>query len=379
MKVAIIHDWLTTYAGAEKVLEQILEIYPQADIYSIVDYIDADKRGFIKNKKVHTSFIQKLPKSKKKYRNYLGLMPLAIEQFDLSEYHLIISSSHAIAKGVITGPDQIHICYIHSPIRYAWDLQHQYLKEAGITKGIKSWIARATMHYMRVWDSRTANGVDEFISNSEFIKRRVWKAYKRNSVVIHPPVDIDSFKLTETKSEYFLTASRLVPYKKIDLIVEAFNDMPEKKLVVIGDGPDYLKIKKIAGDNIEMLGYLEFDKLINYMQNAKAFVFAAEEDFGIIPVESQACGTPVIAFGKGGITDTVIDISQKSEKNPTGVFFPEQNVGSLKAAINKFEKNEEIFHPIKIRENALNFSEQIFKEKFKSFVDKKVSEFKLGQ
>ena len=305
MKVAIVCDWLVTYAGAEKVLEQILNIFPEADIFALVDFLDEDNRSFIKNKKVVTSFIQKLPKAKIKYRNYLPLMPLAIEQLDVTTYDLVISSSHCVAKGVITGPNQIHISYVHSPIRYAWDLQHQYLKESGLIKGVKGKIAKAILHYMRMWDVRTANGVDFFIANSEFIAKRIKKCYRREAAVIYPPVDVEAFKMREEKEDFYLTASRMVPYKKMDLIVEAFSRMPDKKLVVIGDGPDFGKIKSKATNNITLLGYQPFGVLKDYMQKAKAFVFAAEEDFGITPVEAQACGTPVIAFGKGGALETV--------------------------------------------------------------------------
>ncbi len=227
-------------------------------------------------------------------------MPLAIEQLDVSKHDIILSSSHAVAKGIITGPDQLHISYIHSPIRYAWDLQHQYIKEAGLDKGMKGMVARWLLHKIRLWDCRTSNGVDHFIANSEFISRRIRKVYGRESKVIYPPVDVNRFKLCENKDDYYFTASRMVPYKRMDLIVEAFSQMPDKKLVVIGDGSEMSKIKAKASSNIELLGYQPNSVMQEYMQKAKGFVFAAEEDFGITPVEAQACGTPVIAFGKGG-------------------------------------------------------------------------------
>ena len=237
MKVAVVCDWLVVYAGAERVLEQILRIYPEADVFCLVDFIPSDKRGFLLNKKTHTSFIQNLPKARSKYRSYLPLMPLAIEQLDVTGYDLVISSSHAVAKGIMTGPDQIHISYVHSPIRYAWDLQHQYLHEAGLEKGLKGWLAKIILHYIRMWDYRTANGVDYFIANSKFIARRIKKVYGREAEVIYPPVDVEAYQMCEKKEDFYLTASRMVSYKKIKLIVEAFNEMPDKKLVVIGDGP----------------------------------------------------------------------------------------------------------------------------------------------
>jgi glycosyltransferase involved in cell wall biosynthesis len=243
VRVAIIHDWLVTYAGAERILEQIIKIFPDADLFSLVDFIPSDKREFLGNKIVNTSFIQKLPFAEKKYRHYLPLMPLAIEQFDLSDFDLIISCSHAIAKGVLTGPDQLHISCVCSPIRYAWDLQHQYLKESGLDKGLKGWLAKVILHKIRLWDYRTSNGVDYFIAISEFISRRIWKIYRREAKVIYPPVYVNDFLFSDNKEDFYLTASRMVPYKKIDLIIKAFAEMPDKKLVVIGDGPDFKKIQ----------------------------------------------------------------------------------------------------------------------------------------
>src|SRR4030095_10102970 len=288
MKIALVHDWFTVYAGSERVVEQILECYPEADLFSLMDFIPPEERGFLKGKKVTTSFLQRLPFARKKYRQYLPLMPLAVEQFVLSSYDLVISSSHAVAKGVITHPDQLHVCMCYSPMRYAWDLQHQYLKQSNLEKGFKGWLARGILHRIRQWDSRTPNGVDEFIAISEFIKKRIWKCYRRESMVIYPPVDVSEFTLKEKKEDFYLTASRMVPYKKIDLIVEAVS-RSNKKLVVIGDGPDFKKTKTKAGKNIELLGYQSVEALRDYMQRAKAFIFMAEEDFGIVPLEAQAC------------------------------------------------------------------------------------------
>lgn len=369
MKIAIIHDWLVTYAGAERVLEQILQLYPEADLFSTVDFIPKNERDFILNKPVTTTFIQKLPKAKTKYRSYLPLMPLAIEQLDLSSYDLVISSSHAVAKAVLTGPDQLHISYVHSPIRYAWDLQHQYLRESGLNKGFKGWLAKYLLHRIRKWDVGTANRVDIFVANSRFIQRRIWKVYRRESTVIFPPVAVHDFPLYEQKEDFYLTASRMVPYKKIDMIVEAFSKMPDKKLVVIGTGPDFEKIQKFAEghSNIQLMGYQHFTVLKEHMQKAKGFVFAAEEDFGITPVEAQACGTPVIGFGKGGLLDTVI-------ANKTGVLFKQQTAESLVRAIEQFESLE--FDNIKIREHALQFSNENFKDCFREYVTSEIKGFK---
>jgi glycosyltransferase involved in cell wall biosynthesis len=367
MKVAIVHEWLVTYAGSERVLEQMLRVYPDADIFSIVDGLPAGERGFILDKPVTTSFVQHLPFALKKHRSYLPLMPLAVEQFDLSAYDLVLSSSHAVAKGVLTGPGQLHLCMCYSPIRYAWDLQHQYLRESGLTRGKRGLMAKMILHYIRLWDLRTANGVDGFIAISRFIAERIRKVYRRDSVVIYPPVDVARFTIGETKDDYYLTASRMVPYKKMDLIVEAFVAMPEKRLVVIGDGPDFAKIRVKKTDNITLPGYQPHDVLHTHMQKARAFVFAAEEDFGIAPVEAQACGTPVIAFGKGGALETIRGLESR---DPTGVFFDEQTVPSLIEAVRRFEANRHKISARACRENALRFSIERFRNEFRSEVER---------
>lgn len=366
MKTAIVCDWLVVYAGAERVVEQLLYLYPDADIFCLVDFIPEGSRGFLMDKRTTTSFIQRLPGAKKHYRSYLPLMPLAIEQLDVTGYDLVISSSHCVAKGILTGPNQVHISYVHSPIRYAWDLTHQYLTESGLNHGLKGAIARLILHYMRLWDTRTASGVDQFVANSRFIARRIKKVYGRDAAVIYPPVDVEQFTMCEEKEDYYLTASRMVPYKKIKLIVEAFNTMPDKKLVVIGDGPDYEKTRAIAGPNTLMLGYQSGEILRGKMQHAKAFVFAAEEDFGITPVEAQACGTPVIAYGRGGALETVRGIDSEQ---PTGVFFPEQTVESICAAVARFEQHRSELTPANCRANAETFSISEFLRKFRAFVE----------
>lgn len=378
MKVALVHDWLVTYAGAERVLQEMLKCFPQADIFSLVDFLPAGKRDFIMDKPVTTSFIQKMPFARRKYRGYLPLMPLAVEQFDLSQYDLVISSSHAVAKGVITGPDQLHICMCYSPIRYAWDLQHQYLREAGLSKGVKGWLAKIMLHRIRLWDLRTANGVDEFIAISHFIARRIHKVYRRESTVIYPPVDVERFPMNEDKSDYYVTASRMVPYKRIDLIVEAFSQMPDKQLVVIGDGPDFEKIREKAGKNVKMLGFQSDDVMREYLQKARAFVFAAEEDFGIAPLEAQACGTPVIAYGKGGALETIVGLNHDSAVNqePTGVFFYQQSVASLCDAVLEYERRASEIKPSSCRENAMRFAPGRFRDEFTEFVEQALAEFR---
>jgi len=369
MKKALVHDWFSVYAGAEKCVESFTNVWDDFDIYSLIDFLDEnDRKIILKGKRAKTSFIQKLPKAKSHYRNYLPLFPFAIEQFDLSEYDLILSSSHAVAKGVLTHSNQLHISYVHTPIRYAWDLYHQYLKESKLDKGLKSILAKYFLHKIRIWDISSINRVDHYIANSDYIAKRIKKIYGKNAIVIYPPVDVDQFELEKNKDNFYLTASRLVPYKKIDLIVEAFSKT-NKKLVVIGSGPDMDKIKSKASKNIEILGYQPDKILKEYMQKAKAFVFAAEEDFGIIPVEAQACGTPVICFGKGGAKETVID-------GKTGVYFEEQTVESLLKAVDYFEQNIGQFDPFVIRENSLKFSRDRFEQEIKTTIEKLYNEWR---
>lgn len=372
VSVGIVADWLVTYAGAERVIKEFVDLYPESSLYSIVDFLSEDARKELHGKNVQTSFIQKLPKSREKYQLYLPFMPLAIEQLDVSSHDIIISSSHAVAKGILTGPDQLHISYVHSPIRYAWDLQHQYLREAGLAKGLKGNLARWLLHRIRLWDYRTANGVDHFIANSQFIARRIKKVYGRDADVIYPPVDIERFNLNENKSDYYFTASRMVPYKRMDLIVEAFSHMPDKKLVVIGSGSEMEKIKSKASKNIEILGYQPNSIMEEHMQNAKAFVFAAEEDFGITPVEAQACGTPVIAFGKGGSLET---IRPYGVEKPTGLFFDKQEVSSVIQAVERFELISDTIEPSICRENSVRFSSERFQKEFSDYVNIRWDDF----
>jgi len=361
MKVALIQDWLTVIGGSEYVFKEIASLYPDADIYTLVVREETIISLGLQGHKVTTSFIQRLPFSKTKYRNYLPFFPLAIEQFDLSEYDLIISSSHAVAKGILTHAGQVHICYCHSPMRYAWDLYHQYIKESGLDKGLKGLVAKLFLHRIRQWDIVATNRVDYFISNSDFIGRRIKKIYGRESTTIYPNVATESFNPVSQKEEFYVTCSRMVPYKKIDLIVKAFADMPDKKLIVIGDGPDYKKIAKLSTSNVTLMGYQPFDILKDHLSRAKAFVFAAEEDFGILPVEAQACGTPVIAYGKGGALETVVE-------NVTGVFFYEQTVSAIKDAVNRFESLSPTLQTIDIAKHANKFSTAKFRKSILSYI-----------
>jgi glycosyltransferase involved in cell wall biosynthesis len=366
-RVALVHDWLVTYAGSERVVEQILQLFPQADLYSVVDFFPESQRGVLGGKHATTSFIQHLPRARKSFRSYLPLMPLAIEQFDLSSYDLVISSSHAVAKGILTGPHQVHVSYVHSPIRYAWDLQHQYLCEAGLQRGMKSWIARVVLHYMRIWDQRTAHGVDAFVANSAFVRRRIRKAYGCEATVVFPPVDVERFELRDQHEDFYLIASRMVPYKRIPLIVEAFAAMPSRRLVVIGDGADFARAKACAAPNVTLLGYQPDTVLVDHMQRARAFVVAAEEDFGISVVEAQACGTPVIAFGRGGAREIVVD-SPDAERG-TGLFFGEQSVASIVDAVERFERQPPLKAEV-CRRNAMRFTAERFRHEFLEVVER---------
>jgi glycosyltransferase involved in cell wall biosynthesis len=367
-RVAIVHDWLVVWGGAEGVLRELIALFPDCDLFSVIDFLSDKDRAKLFGKQAKTTFIQNLPFAKKKYRSYLPLMPLAIEQLDLSEYDLVISSSHAVAKGVITGPDQTHICYCHSPIRYAWDLQHQYLRQTGLTRGLKSLVARLILHYIRMWDMRTASGVDLFIANSAYIARRIQKLYRRDARLVHPPVDIAMFTARLDKEDFYFTASRLVPYKRVDLIVEAFAKMPQRRLIVIGDGPEMERIRKLAGPNVTLLGYQPNDVLRDHLQRARAFVFAAEEDFGILPVEAQACGTPVIAFGKGGALETVIGLDDAEGRPATGLFFGEQTVPAVIDAVERFEAST--INPADCSAWAESFSIEAFRAAWAGIVQR---------
>jgi len=373
MKTALVHDWLIDFRGAEKVVEQIVQI-PELGITKLYTLLFS-RREFsdspIGNMEIEESSLVKIPLSKRFYRQYILFLPFAAEQFDLSEYDLVISSSHSVAKGVITRSDQLHISYCHTPMRYVWDLYHLYLRQMGLTKGIKGNIVRLIFHYVRMWDYLASKRVDLFVANSKYIAKRIRKHYGREAAVIYPPVDTERFMPSHRREDYFITVSHLVPYKRVDLIVRAFSKM-KLPLLVIGDGPDMRKIKAISAPNVELLGRLPDHEVAEYMSKAKAFVYAAEEDFGIVPVEAQAAGVPVIAFGKGGVEESVLD-------GQTGILFDEQNVASLIGAVQRFIKQEDRFDPALIRRNAERFSPQRFRQEFRDFVLSRYEDFKAGK
>ena len=361
-RVAIVHDWLLDLGGAERVLQQLLKLFPQADLFSTVCFLKDSELEALGVENVSTSFIQRLPFSKG-YRKYLPLMPLAMESLDFRGYDLIISSSSAVAKGLISGPDQTHICYCHSPMRYIWDMQEEYLDSLGLQKGIRGAIIRWVFSRMRDWDCRNSLGVDYFIANSNFIARRIFKTYRREAHVIHPGIELNGFSTVPSKEDFYLTCSRLVPYKRIPLIVEAFSDMPDKKLVVIGDGPDMQKVRMSATKNVEVLGYQPDHVVRETMSRARAFVYAAEEDFGIVPVEAQASGTPVICYAKGGALETVVP-------GKTGVYFHEQTSSAICRAVGEFESQEHCFEQGRLLENASRFSAAKFQNELSAYVSK---------
>ena len=366
MRSALVHDWLISpIGGSENVLEAIHRLFP-SPIFTLVQNKEKLQGSYFQNLEISSSFIQKLPWSATKYKNYLPFFPIAIEQFDLTAFDLILSSSHCVAKGVVTHSDQLHICYCHTPVRYAWDLCREYLKDANLERGVKGAFAKWVLRYIRNWDAASAHRVDHFIANSRFVARRIEKFYGREAHVIYPPVNVNHYQMQEQKEDYYVAASRFVPYKKIQLIVEAFSRMPHRKLVVIGDGPEREKIRRAAGQNIELLGETSPLELRKYLQNAKAFVFAAVEDFGILPVEAMASGTPVIAFGKGAVLETVIP-------HETGLFYPEQTAESLCEAVQHFETRA--FDPQKCRKQAEKFSQEEFNRQFHRFVINKYTEY----
>ncbi len=369
MKTALVHEWLVFYAGGERVFESFTNIWKDADVFALVDFLNDDHRKIIlKGKHAHTTFIQKLPFAEKKFRSYLPLFPIAIESLNFSKYDVIISSSHAVTKGIRKKPNQLHISYCHSPMRYIWDEAETYFEAAKLNSGVKKIIATKILNYLRKWDLKTAKQPDFLLANSNYIAEKLKRIYNRESTVIYPPVDVDKFSCVEQKDDYYFVASRLVPYKRIDLIVEAFAQMPDKRLVVAGTGPELNKLKNKFLINVEFIGYQDENSLKELMQKARAFVFSAEEDFGIVVVEAMACGTPVIALNKGGTAETVID-------GKTGILFNEQTVEDIKEAVKRFEKVEDSFNHKEIAEHTKKFSRQIFEEKMKNYVDEKIDQF----
>lgn len=367
-KTALVHYWLTGMRGGEKVVESICGLFPDIDIYTLV-YNGNKISESIKKHKIFTSFIQKFPFSKKKYQNFLPFMPVAIEQFDLSDYDIVISSESGIAKGVLTKPETCHFCYCHTPMRYLWNMYFDYLKNEKV-KFLRRKIIEIFFNYLRIWDLATASRVDYFISNSNNVKKRILKYYRRDSEVIYPPVDVENMVFNTKKEDYYLVVSQLVSYKRVDLAVEAFNRL-KKEIIIIGEGQEYKRLKKMADKNVKFVGWQDSEDLKQYYAGAKALIFPGEEDFGITPVEAQASGTPVIGFGKGGLLETVIE-------GETGLFFYKQDREDLISVVKKFESNTNMFDPYRVRENSLRFSGERFKKDLKKFIDEKYENWSVS-
>ncbi|TAE57642.1 MAG: glycosyltransferase family 4 protein [Nostocales cyanobacterium] len=367
-KYALVHEWLTPKAtgGSELVVKEILN-HVDADLYALIDFESTNTQSYLYQRQIGTTFLQHLPLARQGVQKYLPLLPLAIEQLDLRQYEVILSSSHAVAKGVLTTPDQLHICYCHSPMRYAWDLTFDYLNQSKLGKGVIGWITKYLLHSLRQWDVISSNRVDYFIANSQHTARRIWRCYRREAKVIYPPVDVEKFSLCAEKEDFYLIVSRLVSYKQVSLIVQAFNQL-KKPLVVIGTGPQMKHLQAIAHPHIQLLGWQPEEIVKSYMARAKAFVYAACEDFGIALVEAQACGTPVIAYGAGGALETVRDI-RACVDTATGIFFKEQTVAALVEALEKFEVHQDFFNYEYIKTHANLFSRQAFTNRYLDFLN----------
>jgi glycosyltransferase involved in cell wall biosynthesis len=370
LKYALVHEWLTPKAtgGSELVVREILNQI-DADLYALIDFESTNPESYLYKRRIGTTFVQHFPFARDGVQKYLPFLPLAIEQLDLREYDIILSSSHAVAKGILTTPDQLHICYCHSPMRYAWDLTFDYLKASKLGNGLPGLATRYLLHRLRFWDVLTANRVDYFIANSQHTARRIWRCYRREAKVIYPPVNVEELPFCSRKEDFYLIVSRLVSYKQVSLIVRAFNQL-QRPLVVIGTGSEMKKIREIADSNIQILGWQPDDVVKKYMSSAKAFVYAACEDFGIALVEAQACGTPVIAYGAGGALETVRDIRTSEVGTGTGIFFQNQTEADLVEAVETFEAYEDKFNPEYARSHAARFNVQAFAEGYLDFLSR---------
>ena len=361
-KIAFIHDWLAVKGGAEKVLEAALELYPEAPIYTLVHKPEVFADSPLYSRKIIPSRIDRLPFARNRYRLYLPLMPLAVEQFDLRAFEVLVSMSDAVAHGVLTAPDQLHVNYVFTPMRYAWRLHHEYLEGQGFNRGLRGMAARLILHYLRLWDFAASRRVDEFIACSKWIARDIWRVYRRTAEVIYPPVEVDRFNPLRKRDDFYLAVTRLVPYKRLGLLVEAFNEL-KLPLRIVGSGPEFGKLKKRSGPNIELLGWRPQSEVTDLLERARGFVHAAEEDFGIAPVEALAAGCPVIAYARGGVLESVVD-------GETGLFFSRPEVPDLIEAIRRIQEGEIRFDPARLHASAERFRKERFQEEFSSFVSR---------
>lgn len=376
---ALIHEWLTPQAtgGSELVVKEILQLFQDANLYALIDFESTNPESYLYQRQIGTTFLQKFPWAKQGVQKYLPLLPLAIEQIDVRDYDIILSSSHAVAKGILTTPYQLHICYCHTPMRYAWDLTFDYLQHNRAGRGIAGIFTRLLLHYIRQWDVETANRVDYFIANSQHTAKRIWRCYRRAAKVIYPPVDVDNFIYQENKEDFYVTVCRLVSYKNVALMVRAFNQLG-RNLVVIGTGKELQYLRQIAQPNVKILGWQSDQVVAEYLAKAKAFIYAACEDFGMALVEAQASGTPVIAFGNGGALETVRDL-RKYRDTATGLWFNPQTEAGLIEAVELFEANQNKFHAEEVRSHAMKFSKTVFQHQYGEFVDHCYREFQLGK
>ena len=376
-KIALVHEWLTPEAtgGSELVVREILQ-HVAADLYALVDFESSNPESYLYKRPITTTFLQNLPFARRGVQKYLPLLPLAIEQLDLEGYDIVLSSSHAVAKGVLTRSHQMHLCYCHTPMRYAWDLTFDYLRGSRAGRGLPGALTRALLHYLRQWDVISANRIDYFAANSQHTARRIWRCYRRRAEVIYPPVNVERFPFVEQKQDFYVIVSRLVSYKKVEPIVRAFNQLGEP-LVVIGTGPLRDRLQAIAKPNVEILGAQPDEVVDRYLSNAKAFVYAACEDFGMAPVEAQACGTPVIAYGAGGALETVRDLRTWGE-NGTGLFFDEQTETALIEAVKTFETVRSRFNSAAARSHSARFAPTIFQQRYLSFLERCYRDFRSG-
>lgn len=364
LRVAIVHYWFVSMRGGEKVIESLLDLFPEADLYTHV--VDDEKLSAdLSKRNIRTTFINRLPLAKSKYQSYLPLMPLALEQLDLRGYDLVISSESGPAKGVLTEADTCHICYCHTPMRYLWDMYPEYVQQVS---ALLRPLARGIMHYLRLWDVAAANRVDHFVANSNFIAGRINKHYRREAEVIYPPVDVDEFEVSHQSDEFYLMVGQVIPYKKADLAVAAFREI-DARLVIIGEGSLLPELRKTAGPNVEFLGRQDWGVILDHYRRCKALLFPGIEDFGIVPVEAMASGKPVIAFGAGGALETVVD-------GETGLLFHDQTAAGLADAVRRFEAKAGSFDPLAIRAHAEQFSAARFRAQVAAFVQAKLPAYR---
>ncbi len=376
LNVAFVHEWLTPEAtgGSELVVQEILR-WVDADLYALIDFESTNPESYLFKRQIGTTFLQRFPLARKGVQKYLPFLPLAIEQLDLRDYDVILSSSHTVAKGVLTTAQQLHVCYCHATMRFAWDLTFDYLRNSSMGRGLAGGLTRYLLHRLRQWDALSANRVDYFIANSKNTARRIWRCYRRPAEVVYPPVNTERFRFEPQKQDFYLTVSRLVSYKKISLIVRAFNQLG-LPLVVIGSGAEMKQIQQLAQPNVKILGWQPDEVVEQYMAAAKAFVYAAYEDFGIAPVEAQACGTPVIAYGAGGTLETVKDVRQYQEEG-TGLLFQHQTESDLIQAVEAFEQYQKQLNPEVVRSHALLFRPEVFQQRYLSLLEQYCQEFQM--